>query len=122
MNRSLLLPLVALVFVAGACGAYHAYEGPTRPESELSVITLGSGVGFVRIGEDGDPGVRSAVYLVPGEHTISVRYESYQSCWLNPTTRAGVRYVAQGSSRAGGFVIELLDTSTGAVVATCGSL
>ena len=122
MTRASRAVVLAMSMWISACSAYYAYDGPRRPESAVSIISLGDGVGFVRIDEDRDPGVRGVVHIEPGEHMIGLRYGSNPSCWLSAKTEAGLRYVAEGSSRGKGFVIELVDTSSGRAVGSCESI
>lgn len=127
--------LSALLLLAGcAAPVVQLYEGPTRPPSEQVLVradqrgrtfaseridielvddrrTLSTGEGFLSSSRGAQ-----AVYLLPGKHTLRLRYRGHGNAvtanlWL--VAEAGGNYIVKAAQTGDGMKIWIEDEATG---------
>lgn len=128
LTSCLLLPLTSLGCSLGA--VHRLYEGPALPKSEVATIWAKSGVSIKQVGTWGVgtvSGRREAIELLPGRHTVRVRYLAVgvfsgrvtRSMWDKALTfdaEAGHEYVVHANREGDQWHPWIVDEETGRVV------
>lgn len=101
------LTLLVLSLIAGcAQTSMQLYSGPEKAQEEVAIIRAWSpSIGNISVlkidGKDVQNGLVSHVYVLPGKHTLTVRFVNgavYSSPMdINVETHAGHTYIVQGT-------------------------
>ena len=124
--------LVLMVFVSIASGcAVRAYQGDVRSSSEVAIVHydfryygfITRRVNVVSVdGEELSRFGRFKLELLPGIHTLAVRYRQYNfgfvresktPCWITFSARAGREYYINSETVKDRVVVWLEDKETG---------
>ncbi|MAC20911.1 MAG: hypothetical protein CMJ23_14755 [Phycisphaerae bacterium] len=81
MRQLLLVPALATMLLAVACGPVKGYPGPARPSGRLATIDpnpIRSGIGVIVEGVDGmDVNAEFALTVLPGRRNLELRLRPY---------------------------------------------